>query len=76
LPPRDVHPHGLSDPAFEELFTHDGDVVVALAEQEVDEVAADEACSTGHDDVLAPHLHPTMFALRPPGPVICGLNCR
>ena len=29
LPPRDAHPHGLSDPEFEELFTRDRDVVVA-----------------------------------------------
>jgi xylulose-5-phosphate/fructose-6-phosphate phosphoketolase len=29
LPPSDVHPHGMSEDAFEALFTHDGDVVVA-----------------------------------------------
>lgn len=29
LPPRDVHPHGLSDDAFERLFTADQEVVVA-----------------------------------------------
>ena len=29
LPPRDVHPHGLADEAFQRLFTADRDVVVA-----------------------------------------------
>jgi xylulose-5-phosphate/fructose-6-phosphate phosphoketolase len=29
LPPPDVHPHGMSEDAFEQLFTRDGDVVVA-----------------------------------------------
>jgi xylulose-5-phosphate/fructose-6-phosphate phosphoketolase len=29
LPPRDVHPHGLSDAQFERLFTRDVDVIVA-----------------------------------------------
>ncbi|HEY8296280.1 MAG TPA: phosphoketolase, partial [Micrococcaceae bacterium] len=29
LPPRDAHPHGLSDPEFEGLFTRDCEVVVA-----------------------------------------------
>ncbi|WP_218712545.1 phosphoketolase family protein [Arthrobacter sp. BF1] len=29
LPPRDTHPHGLSDTAFEKLFTADGEVIVA-----------------------------------------------
>ncbi|MDQ0028679.1 phosphoketolase family protein [Arthrobacter bambusae] len=29
LPPRDTHPHGLSGPKFEELFTADGEVIMA-----------------------------------------------
>jgi len=29
LPPRDAHPHGLSDEKFEELFTADGEVIMA-----------------------------------------------
>ncbi|WP_423184526.1 phosphoketolase family protein [Arthrobacter sp. NyZ413] len=29
LPPRDTHPHGLSDEKFEELFTADGEVIMA-----------------------------------------------
>ncbi len=29
LPPNDIHPHGMSADRFDELFTHDGDVVVA-----------------------------------------------
>ena len=29
LPPPDIHPHGMDEAAFEDLFTRDGDVVVA-----------------------------------------------
>ena len=29
LPPPDIHPHGMTDDRFEQLFTRDGDVIVA-----------------------------------------------